>query len=944
MGKWNWSAKFKIAIALAMILIFSIIVFDFFCNNATVGDIPVMNAVPIDAQVIIQSNKFGDLIDALIGGNVLWSGITDIESVNTIDKRFFFWDSIFNYNEDAEELIKHHPLIISLHVRGNNSLEFLFTVNFPNPSNMEKAESLIQNIFQSSSVTKISKRSYESSEIVCVVSKLGTFYYSNIDNFLILSYSSILVEDAIRQTRQKVHLSDMKDFQEVAKVAGKNVLANVYVNYKSLPSLFTMLFKKNDRIANNLNKLAAWSEFDLSLKNDALLMSGLTYLPDSSNYYLSIFRNQSPQNIEIESCMPANTSAFIALGINNLEVFKNDYRAYLNQSGKIVQYQAFIQQILSKTQIDIEEIFYSFLETEMALVVAGINTQGLQQNAFAVMRTKSKSMAQQQMLGLIDKIAISENKSRNSYDTIITTLAGNSYEFYRSPVKNLPTQLFGEIFAGVDADYFTFFDNYLIFGNSSKSLAEYIEQCARQNNLANQERYHTFRAALLPKSNLYLYADIPRSLGIVANALNKQFSNDFEKNFQVFTRFQAAAIQFNASKRGLFNTLYLNLNSTKQSSSPVAWESRLDTTSVFKPFFFVNHYTDDKEIFVQDLNNKVYLLNHLGYILWSKQIDEPILGNVSAIDYFNNGKLQLVFATQNQIHLLDRNGNYLPTFPVILASPAVSGLSVFDYNKDLDYRLFIACENKKVYSLTKEAKPVDGWLFNKTENQMIGVVQHFVINDKDYLIFADTHTTYILDRKGVPRVSVNDHYSKSINNGFLLDQSNPAGIRFITTDESGKIVRIDLNGKVTKESIRELTPNHYFDYQDINSDGYNDYIFCDCITNETNMSNCKVSTIEVFKHDKELLFSKTFAHPIDKPVVVYTFSANQRKIGAVSTQQNLVYLINPDGSVYEGFPRVGHSQFSIAYLSKINRNFNLIVTGDENQVFNYEIKLTQPKN
>jgi outer membrane protein assembly factor BamB len=139
------------------------------------------------------------------------------------------------------------------------------------------------------------------------------------------------------------------------------------------------------------------------------------------------------------------------------------------------------------------------------------------------------------------------------------------------------------------------------------------------------------------------------------------------------------------------------------------WESRLESRVITKPKFVVNHYTGDMEIFVQDDRHNVYLLNNSGRVLWKQKIDGQILSDIYQIDYYKNGKLQFLFNTGEQLHLLDRNGNYVERYPVKLRSPATNGLALFDYEKNRDYRIFLAAEDKGVYLYDKEGSIVKGW-------------------------------------------------------------------------------------------------------------------------------------------------------------------------------------------------------------------------------------------
>jgi len=59
------------------------------------------------------------------------------------------------------------------------------------------------------------------------------------------------------------------------------------------------------------------------------------------------------------------------------------------------------------------------------------------------------------------------------------------------------------------------------------------------------------------------------------------------------------------------------------------------------------------------------------------------------------------FFGQKYIHLLDRNGNYVERYPVKLRYLQQNSMAVFDYDNNLNYRLFIAGEDKRIYSYDK---------------------------------------------------------------------------------------------------------------------------------------------------------------------------------------------------------------------------------------------------
>ena len=376
----------------------------------------------------------------------------------------------------------------------------------------------------------------------------------------------------------------------------------------------------------------------------------------------------------------------------------------------------------------------------------------------------------------------------------------------------------------------------------------------------------------------------------------------------------------------IYNNLYLQYIPEVKEEAVTVWESHLDTSINFKPVFVTNHYTKENEIFVQDLNNKIYLINKVGRILWKLQLDEKINSDIYQVDYYKNGKLQLLFSTKSKIHLIDRNGNYVERYPVKLRSDATAGMALFDYDKNLDYRIFIPCKNKNVYVYNIEGNLVNGWEFEQTDGYVTTPVQHFRVHNNDFLIFADQVRVYILNRRGEERIRLKTQFAKSVNNKFILETgTSETTAQFVTTDTSSLVRMIALDGTVESKQIGTFSTLHYFDYQDINADGFNDYIFLD------------KNKLVVFKQDGSKIFDYKFDQNIESSPVYYYFSYDDRKLGVVSTTTNEIYLFNSNGNVYEGFPLKGNTQFTIGYLGNSHNQFNLIVGTKYNFLYNYSV-------
>ena len=286
-----------------------------------------------------------------------------------------------------------------------------------------------------------------------------------------------------------------------------------------------------------------------------------------------------------------------------------------------------------------------------------------------------------------------------------------------------------------------------------------------------------------------------------------------------------------------------------------------------------------------------------------------------------------MFATGNELHLIDRNGNYVENFPVKLPAPLATEISVFDYAKDGNYRIFVPCSNQRIYVYTKDGSQLESWNPVETDNKIVTPVQYFNINDDEYLVFADRLKTYILSRNGSTKIAVTTNFPKAPNSKFYVEA--PGGIsnlRFVTTNSSGQVQYITRNGSVHTQNFRDyFSANHNFILADINGDGENEYIFTDN------------RELVVYKSSGGQLFNYYFDGLITGKPNIFRFAVNDVRIGVACADLNKIYLFDKDGKICSGFPLEGTTEFSIGVLNHPNK-YSVVCGGRENFLYNYLIQ------
>jgi hypothetical protein len=196
----------------------------------------------------------------------------------------------------------------------------------------------------------------------------------------------------------------------------------------------------------------------------------------------------------------------------------------------------------------------------------------------------------------------------------------------------------------------------------------------------------------------------------------------------------------------------------------------------------------------------LYLISDSGSVLWKKQLQGKILGNIEQIDTYKNGRLQLAFTTSNRLYVLDRNGNDVAAFPLRFRDAITQPLSVFDYDKRKNYRLLVT-QGENILMYDAKGKSVSGFDYKTNGSVIKSQPKHFRVGRKDYIVFGAGETLKILDRQGNVRINVKDkiHFSE---NALYLYQN-----KFTTTNTLGQLIQVDTKGQLGIKNL-SLTDKH----------------------------------------------------------------------------------------------------------------------------------------
>jgi hypothetical protein len=172
-----------------------------------------------------------------------------------------------------------------------------------------------------------------------------------------------------------------------------------------------------------------------------------------------------------------------------------------------------------------------------------------------------------------------------------------------------------------------------------------------------------------------------------------------------------------------------------------------------------------------------------------------------------NNKLQMAFVTENKLYIVDRNGNNLKGYPKTLSKKAIVGLSVFDYDKNKNYRFMIPTADADILLLNMQGEVPTDWKYSGTNN-ITTPLQYFNLKGKDYIVTADGEKAIILNRRGENRVTPKGD-TKGIETELFADVLGSQD-RLIAAGENGKILFIYTNNQVQESDIKKFEKDFAF--------------------------------------------------------------------------------------------------------------------------------------
>ncbi len=718
-------------------------------------------------------------------------------------------------------------------------------------------------------------RAFEGDNIYHYINGSKDYYYVYQSPYLLISKHPTLLEDALRSKSKGTTFSSnviFKKWQET-QVNAKTLLS-VFVNHNALNEFYSIYFQLPFQKSLYFSKeFADFSFSELNYKSDAWILNG--EVEASEKKYFHLLKSQTENRSYLSNYLSNNTWAFQNLILSDAIQFRNDLQIQqkLNQD----YYYDAEQKIVSKKYfIDVKSFINEQIGEEF-IASYNANYSVLTHTGYiGMMVLKQASVFEEKLVKLV------KTPKTESYKSVT--------------IKSFPFRKFMYLAAGLpfkelETNFYTIIEDRLILAATAADLKKYIDDFQSDQLLKNNESFQNYISTLNDQYNYLFYTGIAGYENSLNGLLTDKGNAKLNERLG-WSNYSAFSYQVTSSDAGLISSIYMPMKSDDtETSIEQKWQITLDAALSNSPQWINSIGNKETYIVVQDDTNTVYLIDEGSTIKWKKNINQKIISKIEVVDYYKNGETQLLFNSANYIYIIDLNGQMMPNYPIKLAAEASMGLSLFDYEKDKNYRVFITCTNQCVYGYDISGRPVDGWN-PKRVGQALDRVQHINVKGKDLLFIANKQGYfYFYNRKGEVQAQFKDSAGIEYYNPFYFDANIEFNKnRFISTDQKGKIKSIFIDGKRLYKTVGNWTDKHYFVYADVMGDEKSDYIFVDN------------NQLMVYQDDTTLGFNYQFNSNITNPPFSWKYKNNESLLGVFSEETQQVYLFDRIGKLQKGFP------------------------------------------
>ena len=467
--------------------------------------------------------------------------------------------------------------------------------------------------------------------------------------------------------------------------------------------------------------------------------------------------------------------------------------------------------------------------------------------------------------------------------------------------EEFPAHLFEGKFEGFLQTFITQHEDILIFANSQQAMKTTIDAIQKGDTWGTSSTPPLVADYILPTSGFGKLIVVDRIWDYWATQTNPSWSTFLQKYASAFKSFNSIDFRINQIQGEVRANLSLKYNSSSRPEIKTSEAISLQPNKsipfsnplIYGPKVISNYQDNTEDIVIQDDQYILYLINAAGEEVYSVQLSGPIISDAFMIDFYKNGKFQLLLATAEKIYGIDRLGNPLPDYPLSIKGAELSQLNLVDYSNVKDYRYFVASATGDLFLLDKNGTILTGWDPNPLNAKTVGPPSFYRVPGKgDFMVaLTENGILHLFNRRAELQTTAGIKIGDQFNSKLIFSTDPKSGLsQLVGISSGGEIVQTNFNGEVIyRNQLIKNDRDHEFLV--IASQNEADYVF---ISRQFNL-------VSVLDATETLLFeTRTSAEGL---IYQYFNFGSTRKILAITDLiQGFSYLYDLQGNLLTTMP------------------------------------------
>lgn len=659
--------------------------------------------------------------------------------------------------------------VYSLHYSSKNDVSLLLSVDISSlPDSGNSGKSLLPFL-------KERRKKYNDTDIYVYDNAL---YVSCYGTHIMASTSSYLIESSIRHLQNETSILDNSEFKELfARHGGKKAL---YVNHHQIGKFFSGVMMRGFlKYSDFFLRMASWSAFDLKMRDGVLSLGGRLKDNNEEKYHSSVFYGQTPAKSSMGKILPAETVFAVSLLLSDIKGYTDSYSLFLEVHKKLSDY-TYKQHIVG-IKDKITPLGYMCDSLDIEEVVAAYCRFGERYEWLTFVKEKSS-------FGISEMFSSVMEKERD-------------IKVHQYIYKGYVESVLGELFSHCNEEAYCMLDGWQVIGPK-----DIVSDFASGNaNYTTIEYYlaQTQAADFLKSEGVVkIIANLQEGRDSVLNIVKPYYGNMLAKSLE-YKNFGLATVNIGNTGSGIVADADVYAVRMPKLPEPkpreeLALVAYIDSTIVIdNSSFELKDFRTSGKCYLEQLpNDKLRMLDGKRKGVWTIPFEGKLCGAVAQVDFFKNGKLQMLFVSGNRLHLIDRLGRSVKGFPITLPQNVVYGPKVIDIGNDRNYSFIVLNEDNSVAIYRLDRENIGNGIIIKAPEFVKELPRLESINGKKYLFLKTVQRLRIYNTDGREVVVKDKKRAIAPDSEVIALQGSEVkvtgvdGKEFIVDIESGKTKKL----------------------------------------------------------------------------------------------------------------------------------------------------------